>query len=374
MAYYLDLFTPETWSRFREHGETVTGFRIRQRASAEKVKPGDIFLCYLVKVSRWAGALEILSDHFVDDSPIFDDPDPYQLRFNVRAIATFPIDHAIPIDAEGLWESLSLTKGMEKRVAGWAQHANLRASLRKIESTDGKIIFEALQRQAESPKTYPLSPVEQRRIASTNTIRTTDRAVIVEVPEKDDQPTESITDLLPEDTRQSHLMQATLAVIGATMDFRIWIPRGDRQKVLNCIQGEDVNEAFLELLPLNYDDATLRTIEQIDVIWLQNRSIVRAFEVEHTTAIYSGLLRMADLLALQPNMDIRLHIVAPPEKREKVLREIRRPVFSLLGSGPLYESCTFIPYDAVEEISDLKHLAHMGDSILDEYEESAQDD
>jgi hypothetical protein len=27
--------------------------------------------------------------------------------------------------------------------------------------------------------------------------------------------------------------------------------------------------------------------------------------VEHTTSIYSGILRMADLLALQPNMDIR---------------------------------------------------------------------
>src|SRR5690242_21750466 len=33
-------------------------------------------------------------------------------------------------------------------------------------------------------------------------------------------------------------------------------------------------------------------------------SIVRAFEVEHTTSVYSGILRMADLLALQPNMDI----------------------------------------------------------------------
>ena len=140
------------------------------------------------------------------------------------------------------------------------------------------------------------------------------------------------------------------------------------------MEGDDLNEAFLELLPLNYDDATLRTIAQIDVIWLQNRSMARAFEVEHTTAIYSGLLRMADLLALQPNMDIRLHIVAPAEKREKVLREIRRPVFSLLDRGPLYESCTFIPYDAVEEIASIKHLSHMSDTILDEYEESAQDD
>ena len=52
-------------------------------------------------------------------------------------------------------------------------------------------------------------------------------------------------------------------------------------------------------LPLNYDNATLKTIENIDVIWLQRRSIAHAFEIEHTTAIYSGLLRMADLLAMR---------------------------------------------------------------------------
>ena len=127
------------------------------------------------------------------------------------------------------------------------------------------------------------------------------------------------------------------------MGFRIWVPRSDRQRVLELVPG-DSRKAFLSELPLNYDDTTLKTIEQIDVIWLRNRSMARAFEVEHTTAIYSGLLRMADLLALQPNMDIRLHIVAPSEKREKVLREIRRPVFSLLERGPLYESCSFIPY------------------------------
>jgi hypothetical protein len=130
----------------------------------------------------------------------------------------------------------------------------------------------------------------------------------------------------------------------------------------------------LEVLPLNYDDATLRTIEQIDVIWLRGRSMSRAFEVEHTTAIYSGILRMADLLALQPNMDIRLHIVAPSEKREKVFREIKRPVFSLLDRGPLYESCSYVPYDSVSEIAEMKYLEHMSDSIIEEYEEFAQDE
>jgi hypothetical protein len=108
------------------------------------------------------------------------------------------------------------------------------------------------------------------------------------------------------------------------------------------------NDTLLENLPLNYDETTLRTIEQIDVIWLKRRSIVRAFEVEHTTAIYSGILRMADLLALQPNMDIRLHIVAPSSRREKVFQEITRPVFSLLEGGPLSGRCTYILYESVK--------------------------
>ena len=129
---------------------------------------------------------------------------------------------------------------------------------------------------------------------------------------------------------------------------------------------------LLERLPLNYDDTTLRTIEQIDVLWLRGRSIARAFEVEHTTAVYSGILRMADLLALQPNMDINLHIVAPLARREKVFSEIRRPVFSLLDKGPLAESCTYLSYDSLREVAAQKHLAHLSDKVLDEYAEEAE--
>ena len=68
------------------------------------------------------------------------------------------------------------------------------------------------------------------------------------------------------------------------------------------------------------------------------------------------------------------HITAPEECREKVLREIKRPVFSLLEHGPLYEKCTFLSYDAVKAIADIKFLAHMSDTILDEYEEGAEEE
>ena len=129
---------------------------------------------------------------------------------------------------------------------------------------------------------------------------------------------------------------------------------------------------MLQRRPLNYDDTTLRTIEQIDVVWLRRRSIVRAFEVEHTTSVYSGILRMADLLALQPNMDIKLHIVAPETKREKVFQEVRRPVFSLLDRGPLAENCTYLSNESLRGIASLKHLEHIADRVLDEYAEEAE--
>jgi len=81
---------------------------------------------------------------------------------------------------------------------------------------------------------------------------------------------------------------------------------------------------------------------------------------------------MADLLALQPNMDIRLHIVAPEAKREKVFQEIRRPVFSLLEKGPLAENCTFLSYDSLRDLMAQKHLAYFSDTVLDEYSEEAE--
>lgn len=154
------------------------------------------------------------------------------------------------------------------------------------------------------------------------------------------------------------------------MGMKIWIPRNDKAAVLKEWKGDA--KMTLDMLPLNYDETTLRTIEQIDVIWLRNRTIMRAFEVEHTTSIYSGILRMADLSALQPNMDIKLHIVAPEARREKVFQEIRRPVFSLLEKGPLSESCTYLSYESVQELAQERHLSDMKASVLERYAEPAE--
>jgi len=372
MKYWLDLFTPKTWTAFRLNGGTVSGFREGQRRSAERIKQGDRFLCYIVGLSRWCGILTVDSDLFVDDTPYFDDPDPFTYRFRVTPEVALDFDRSIPIFEDAIWNNLSSTRNISGRVPGWAQTANLRASLREIDASDAAVILSALERQAGELTEYALDKRDLRRIRGRKKVRAADREVFVEVPDEDaevaDEPPAS-----PLDVRQSIKIQAHLCAIGARMGFNVWVPRADRQAVSGQLDQED-QEALIDVLPLNYDDATLKTIEQIDVIWLKKRSMARAFEVEHTTAIYSGLLRMADLLALQPNMDIRLHIVAPDDRREKVLREISRPVFSLLDRGPLYESCSYLSYEAVEEINSLEHLEFMVDAIIERYEETVEED
>jgi hypothetical protein len=79
------------------------------------------------------------------------------------------------------------------------------------------------------------------------------------------------------------------------------------------------------------------------VLWLRGNGIEAAFEIEHTTSIYSGLLRMSDLVTLHPNFQIRLYIVAPDIRESKVLQEITRPTFDGL-SRPLREFCGCITY------------------------------
>jgi hypothetical protein len=205
---------------------------------------------------------------------------------------------------------------------------------------------------------------DRKVVVANSTVAT----VVVPIEEEEAEESEGG---MAEQPRQSLQVQALLTEIGAIMGFKIWLPPSDRGKIVTIIKPS-YKAALLEKLPINSDLNTLGTVSQIDVIWLNRSSIVRAFEVEHTTAVYSGLLRMADLLALQPNMSIKLHIVAPEERKDKVFREMLRPVFTYLEAGPLSETCTFISYDSVRALRDLKSLAHTQESILAEYEEKAE--
>ena len=367
MAYFIDLFSPETYDAFARSPRDISGFRVRHKNIAEKIKPGDVFVCYLTRLSRWFGLLEVIKGPFIDNTPVFvQENDPFVVRFRVRPKVWLDIDKGIPIHDDAVWTGLSFTRGLEKGTLAWT--GKVRGSLVRLDDQDGIFLTEKLTAQAAGGESYPLSEHDSHKLA-THTVNRPDKVVTVSVPE-DGGAVETPEIVQQDEIRESIRVQALIATIGARMGMSIWIPRADRSAVLKVWKNE--GNDVMERLPLNYDDTTLRTIEQIDVLWLRGRSIVRAFEVEHTTSVYSGILRMADLLALQPNMEIKLHIVAPEAKRDKVFQEIRRPVFSLLEKGPLAESCTYLSYGSLRELAAQKHLSHLSDAVLDEYAEEVE--
>ena len=384
MKYHLNLFTPETWEAFRELGATVSGFRERHwRLAEERVSQGDIFLCYLTHLSRWCGVLEVESGPYYDASPRYSSPDPYPVRFQVKPIALLDLESAVPIREQRVWSTLTITRQHEMGHSRWTGF--FRASLNTFENADGDFLVRLIKEQVANPRKYPLTNKQRRELERSKSGRTREREVEVKVLDHKEQDisTESETTEHSEgsEIRESIRYQAKVAKIGAVMGFDIWLPRGDavmgfdiwlprgdKARVLEHVRPR-LHDKFLEELPLNYNDDTLRTIMHIDVLWLKDRAMVRAFEIEHTTAIYSGLLRMADLLALQRNINIRLHIVAPLDKQDRVLREIGRPVFSLLR---LNEQCSFLSYDSIDLLVQNPNLPDMRDSIIDRHEKTAK--
>ena len=365
MSYYTNLFSPETYETFSRSDQTISGFRTRQQNAASRVRPGDRLICYMTKLSRWVGVLEVLSDYFLDDTPIFyPEDDPFIVRFKVKPIVWLPKEKAVPIHEDKVWHNLSFTREHNKQSTIWT--GKVRGSLVPLSTADGQLLEKLMLEQQGSGETFPVDEDKYQKYVPQQ-IRRPDGVVSVTVPQDEDEETAALTK--EDSVRDSAKIQALLAKCGEKMGFKVWLPKSDRNAVLK--EWKPSNDVLLDVLPLNYNEPTLQTIENIDVLWLKGRAIMRAFEVEHTTAVYSGILRMADLMALQPNMDIKLHIVAPTGRKDKVYSEIRRPVFSLLDRGPLSKYCTFISYDSVQELAKLKHLSHLSDSVIEEYAEEA---
>lgn len=66
----------------------------------------------------------------------------------------------------------------------------------------------------------------------------------------------------------------------------------------------------------------------IDVLWLEGECVLAAFEVEHSTSIYSGIVRMLDLALGVPGSAAQgLLLVAPDDRENQVGEQLRRPAF-----------------------------------------------
>ena len=119
MAYFLDLFSPDTYEAFGRSDRTVSGFRPRQRNVTTRVGRGDKLICYMTRLSRWVGVLKIEDGPFTDARPIFyPEDDPFTIRFRVRATTWLPLEKTVPIYDERVWQRLSFTSRLASVLVG----------------------------------------------------------------------------------------------------------------------------------------------------------------------------------------------------------------------------------------------------------------
>ncbi len=142
----------------------------------------------------------------------------------------------------------------------------------------------------------------------------------------------------------SHLqIQTLLAAIGNDRKFDIWVPMHDRAGLDWSLTPQ---VSLIDKLPVSFDQVR-GILQEIDVVWIERGSggLAAAYEVEHSTPIYSGLLRLNDIRLINPKID-RLTIVSDEPRRVAFMRQLGRPTFQ---ASSLSSVCTFLEYSEVYE-------------------------
>ncbi len=144
---------------------------------------------------------------------------------------------------------------------------------------------------------------------------------------------------LPESLHLNHSqVQTLLGGIGNTKGYDVWVP--------TCDVGTldwSLTKPFpvRKTIPAGFDSVR-DILSEIDIVWVTRgrESIMGLFEVEHSTPIYSGLLRFNDILLSDPSVS-RFSIVSNDTRRAVFSRQLRRPTFVKSG---LSELTSFLEY------------------------------
>jgi hypothetical protein len=145
-------------------------------------------------------------------------------------------------------------------------------------------------------------------------------------------------------------IQHALVQLGRAHQYDVFVARNDRSE---SIDGTTLGEGCVDTLPLRgLPEKAAELIEYIDVIWLDGDSIVKMFEVENSTQIYSGLLRMADFAASVPNLMVDLYVVVPESRAETAEQHLSRPSFQQLLHEPEHITVDYKMFAEIRRLHD----------------------
>jgi type II restriction enzyme len=145
---------------------------------------------------------------------------------------------------------------------------------------------------------------------------------------------------------QTHTeVQGWIRDLGLALGFRVWVASNDRNRAFG---GGRLADGCLDDLPSALGGAAADAVRLIDVLWLEpgGDRVAAAFEVEHSTSIYSGIVRMLDLaLGLPDHTANAFYLVAPDARETDVRAQLRRPAFSRVADLDVL----FLPYGELRD-------------------------
>lgn len=149
-------------------------------------------------------------------------------------------------------------------------------------------------------------------------------------------------------------VQGWLRDLGCALGFDVWVASNDRSRAFG--DGK-LGDHCLAALPAAL--GAIDSVPLIDVIWLERGGgdAVAAFEVEHTTSIYSGIMRMLDLASGAAQAVRGLYLVAPDSREDDVRKQLARPAFRRIGEL----SVRYLPYGELER--NRQSMARFGEGL-----------
>jgi len=120
-------------------------------------------------------------------------------------------------------------------------------------------------------------------------------------------------------------MQYHLLKIGNALGYDVIAASNDRSR---SHDGNNFSFISLRQFPdVNLDKDTLNTVKLIDVLWFQKgtSNVIAAFEVEKSTSIYSGILRLTDLSYSIADGDEVFYLIVPDKREKDVCLQLCRP-------------------------------------------------
>src|SRR6266542_28286 len=151
--------------------------------------------------------------------------------------------------------------------------------------------------------------------------------------------------------------EAWLLDLGRALGFDVFVAANDRRRMHD---GVALGEGCCEELPAAIASTPgADAVRLIDVLWLERGGdrVAAAFDVEHTTSSYSGIVRLLDLALGAPEQTGSLFLVAPDEREDDVRAQLARPAFSSVSRLQV----RYLPYSELETHRD--SIARFGQGL-----------